>query len=299
MFTVSAMSLLLRVAGPEQRGRATGLWQSGFLFGAIAGPALGGFVTDISLRAPFFLYAGTLAVAGTIGMAFLTHVDLRGGDDVPAADVPAVPRKTLPQALQSSGYRAAVLGNFGVGWALFGVRASLVPIFVGIVLDESAKWIGIGFLLSAAAQGVLLLPVGRFVDSTGRRPAMLIGGTIGVVSMLVLGASQSLLPYLVAMTLFGFSSAFLSVAPSAAVGDVIEGRGGSPVAAFQMSADLGAVVGPIVAGWLADEVSYATAFAATAGVLGLGLLAAIFSSETRRVPPEEERRQEAQTVVDD
>ena len=42
MFTVSAMSLLLRVAGPEQRGRATGLWQSGFLFGAIAGPALGG-----------------------------------------------------------------------------------------------------------------------------------------------------------------------------------------------------------------------------------------------------------------
>jgi MFS family permease len=299
MFTVAAMSLLLRVAGPEQRGRATGLWQSGFLFGAIAGPALGGFVTDISLRAPFFLYAGTLAVAGTIGMAFLTHVDLHGGDDVPAADVPAVPRKTLPQALQSSGYRAAVLGNFGVGWALFGVRASLVPIFVGIVLDESAKWIGIGFLLSAAAQGVLLLPVGRFVDSTGRRPAMLIGGTIGVVSMLVLGASQSLLPYLVAMTLFGFSSAFLSVAPSAAVGDVIEGRGGSPVAAFQMSADLGAVVGPIVAGWLADEVSYATAFAATAGVLGLGLLAAIFSSETRRVPPEEERRQEAQTVVDD
>jgi MFS family permease len=279
MFTVSAMSLLLRVAGAEQRGRATGLWQSGFLLGAIAGPALGGFVLDISLRAPFFLYAGTLAVAGTIGMAFLTHVDVRTTAE--ATDLAPVARKTLPQALQSSGFRAAVMANFGVGWALFGVRTSLVPIFVGIVLNESGKWIGIGFLLSAAAQAALLLPVGKFVDSTGRRPAMIIGGTIATVSMLVLAASQSLVPYLVAMTMFGLGSAFLSVAPSAAVGDVIEGRGGAPVAAFQMAADLGAVAGPVAAGWLADDVSYSAGFGVTAGVLALGLLAAIFSRETR------------------
>ena len=64
MFTVSALSLLLRVVDADQRGRATGMWQSGFLLGAIAGPAIGGPLTDISLRAPFFVYAATLAVAG-------------------------------------------------------------------------------------------------------------------------------------------------------------------------------------------------------------------------------------------
>src|SRR6478736_2220231 len=62
MFTVSAASLLQRVVDADQRGRATGLWQSGFLIGAIAGPAIGGPLTAISLRAPFFVYAGTLAV---------------------------------------------------------------------------------------------------------------------------------------------------------------------------------------------------------------------------------------------
>ncbi len=76
MFTVSAMSLLLRVVDADQRGRATGMWQSGFLIGAIAGPAIGGPLTDISLRAPFFVYAVTLAVAGGIGLLFLSRAAL-------------------------------------------------------------------------------------------------------------------------------------------------------------------------------------------------------------------------------
>jgi MFS family permease len=71
------------------------------------------------------------------------------------------------------------------------------------------------------------------------------------------------------------------VAPSAAVGDVAAGRGGTVVAAFQMSADLGAVMGPLVAGWLADDYSFGAAFGATAGVFVLGLLAALLSTETR------------------
>ena len=79
------------------------------------------------------------------------------------------------------------------------------------------------------------------------------------------------------MALFGAGSAFLSVAPSAAVGDVVHGRGGTVIAAFQMSADLGAVIGPLVAGWLADEYSFGAAFGVTAGVLvaGLGAAAAV------------------------
>ena len=80
------------------------------------------------------------------------------------------------------------------------------------------------------------------------------------------------------------------VAPSAAVGDVASGRGGTVIAAFQMSADLGAVIGPLVAGWLADEYSFGAAFAVTAGVLAAGLVAALVSKETQHrreaAPPE-------------
>jgi MFS family permease len=284
MFTVSAMSLLLRVVGPDQRGRATGLWQSGFLLGAIAGPGLGGILTDISVRAPFFVYAGTLAVAGLIGMSFLTRTELheRAGRDAGPA------RTTLPQALRVSGYRAALVSNFGSGWALFGVRSSLVPLFVTEGLHASATWTGVGFLVSSAAQGALLLPAGRYTDSVGRRPVMLTGGALATGSMAMVALTDSLVLYVAAMALFGAASACLSVGPSATVGDVAGGRGGTVVAAFQMSADLGAVAGPLLAGWLADDYSFGAAFGATAGVLLLGLVTTAFAKETRhRSEPEE------------
>jgi MFS family permease len=285
MFTVAAVSLLLRVVSAEHRGRATGLWQSGFLLGAIAGPAIGGPLTAVSLRAPFFVYAGTLAVAGGIGMVFLSKAQLR---EKPTGDVPpTAPRTTLREALHVSGYRAALTANLGTGWALFGVRSSLIPLFVVDGLNRSATWIGVGFFVSAAAQGLLLLPVGRYVDTTGRRPAMIIGGAIASASMAMI-TIDSLAVYVIAMTLFGVGAAFLSVAPSAAVGDVVSGRGGTVVAAFQMSADLGAVAGPLLAGWLAEQYSFGAAFGVTAGVLALGVVTAVASRETRhRGDPEQ------------
>jgi MFS family permease len=287
MFTVSAISLLLRVVDSDQRGRATGLWQSGFLIGAIAGPAIGGPLTDISLRAPFFVYAVTLAAAGGIGLIFLgrTHLlDIEVDDDRPAATV------TLPQALRVSGYRAALVTNLGNGWALFGVRSSLIPLFVTEGMGASPTWTGVGFFVSAAAQGGLLLWAGGFADRVGRRPAMLIGSTVATLSLALIAVSGSLAVYVVAMALFGAGSAFLSVAPSAVVGDVASGHGGTVIAAFQMSSDLGAVAGPLVAGRLADNYSFGAAFGVTAAVLATGLVTTFFSTETRHraAPPSPE-----------
>jgi MFS family permease len=282
MFTVSAISLLLRVVDASSRGRATGMWQAGFLLGAIAGPALGGVLTAISVRAPFFVYAGTLAAAGTIGMLFLTHTPLHEREVTSDA---RVARTTLPQALRVSGYRAALVTNLGTGWAVFGVRSSLIPLFVKESLGESATWTGIGFFVSAAAQGALLLPAGRWADTVGRRPAMICGASVATASLLLLTFFESLPLYVVAMVLFGAGSAFLAVAPSAAVGDVVSGRGGTVVAAFQMSSDVGAVAGPLVAGSLADNISFGAAFGATSAVMATGLVASVLSRETRHGSP--------------
>ena len=66
MFSVSAASLLVRVTPSHLRGRAQGVWAGAFLIGLVAGPAVG-TVATFSLRLPFFLYAGTLVVAGCSG----------------------------------------------------------------------------------------------------------------------------------------------------------------------------------------------------------------------------------------
>ena len=104
----------------------------------------------------------------------LPHPGALHDDD--AATAQRAPAVTLPQALRVSGYRAALVSNLGNGWALFGVRSSLIPLFVTEGMGKSATWTGIGFFVSAAAQGGLLLPAGSFTDRVGRRPALLIGG---------------------------------------------------------------------------------------------------------------------------
>jgi MFS family permease len=90
--------------------------------------------------------------------------------------------------------------------------------------------------------------------------------------------------FLAAMALYGCGSALLGVSTAAVVGDVIAGRGGTPVAAFQMASDAGAFIGPLVAGALADAASFQVAFLATAAVSGLAFATTVRMPETQREP---------------
>jgi DHA1 family multidrug resistance protein-like MFS transporter len=282
MFTVSSFALLLRVVAPDQRGRAAGTYQTGFLLGAIAGPAFGGPLTAWSLRAPFFVYATTLLVAGTLATVFLAHTALREHEEIAGtADQAPTP---LGTALRSSAYRAAVANNFAVGWAIFGVRSSLIPLFVVEGLRLGPSWTGAGLVLSAAVQGLVLIPAGRLVDTRGRRPYLRAGAAFSLAAGVTMAVAGGAPLFLAGMALYGTGSALLGVSSAAVVGDVIGGRGGTPVAAFQMASDAGAFLGPLVAGALADAASFEVAFLATAAVSGLAFLATLPMPETQREP---------------
>ena len=74
---------------------------------------------------------------------------------------------------------------------------------------------------------------------------------------MLLPSLATLAGLLVAMVLLGFAGAADSVAPGAVLGDVVGSRGGTVVAVFQMAGDLGAVLGPVVAGAIADATATA------------------------------------------
>ena len=283
MFTVSATALLFRVVDGSSRGRASGLFQSGFLIGGLLGPLAGGFLTDYSLRLPFYVYAVSLIAAGSIGGLFLRAAQLRDEPTPSGADGDgAVVSTTLAQAWAQPAYRTAVLVNFAIGWALFGVRMSLVPLFVTEGMNERPVWTGVGFLCSSVAQAALLLVAGRFVDQRGRRPAMVIGAAVSTVAFVILAVSTWLPLFLVAMTAVGAGGAFVGTAPGAVVGDIMRGRGGRVVAVFQMSSDFGAITGPLVAGLLADHVSFGAGFLSCAVVLFAATVMATRMPETMK-----------------
>jgi MFS family permease len=276
LFSVGAASLLFRVVPSEQRGRATSLWYGGFLIGGITGPAFGGAIATASIRAPFFIYAGTLAVAGSIAMVALRSTPLAD-----PADRTAAGRVRLGTALRNSSYRAALAANFADGWAVMGVRSALLPLFVKEGLHRGVVWTGIGFFVVAGVNALVLLPAGAWSDRYGRKPLLVSGLVLSSVSLLVLGSLQTLPGYLVALVLLGLGSGLLDVAPAAVVGDISAGRGGTVVAAYQMSGDAGVVAGPVIAGRIADVASYGVAFGATSGVLGAAAVLALIAPETR------------------
>jgi MFS transporter, DHA1 family, multidrug resistance protein len=276
MFSISAMSLLVRMVSTLQRARAVGLWQGGFLLGGIAGPGVGGVVTHISLRLPFFLYAGTLAVAGTVAVVALRRTPLA---DVSGAA--GATRTTLRAALRMPAYRAALATVFADSWASMGVRAALVPLFVKESLHRSVIWTGVGFWCVAGVNGLVLLPAGRFADRYGRKPVLVAGCAISGSSFVLLALVSSSLPaFLVAMGILGLGSGLLDVAPAAVVGDVVEGRGGPVFAAYSMSGDIANVVGPVATGALA-EVAFGDAFALTAAILAGATAMGVVMPETR------------------
>ncbi|WP_233517585.1 MFS transporter [Geodermatophilus marinus] len=274
MFTVSALSLLLRVAPPDQRGRAAATWQGGFILGGIAGPAAGGLLAELSPRLPFLLYAGFLLVAGAVSMLFLRAAPGGDGDGAAGAAATADPLP-LARALRSRLYLAALAANLGVGWVLFGVRNSLVPLYVTEELGRTVAWAGAGLLAGSLAQALALLRAGRLADTWGRRPSLVLGAALATGSMAVLVLPPALWAFLASMAVFGLGAALLASVPAALVGDVSPARGGRVVAVFQMSADLGAIVGPLAAGWLTDVVSFQAAFALSTAVLALGLVGAL------------------------
>jgi MFS family permease len=113
---------------------------------------------------------------------------------------------------------------------------------------------------------------------------MIIGTLFLVVSMLCLVASETLLGFYGAMVAMGVSAAFLGGAPSAVVGDVVDGRKGGPVVAtYQMMSDLGIIIGPLLFGYLADSTGgFAWPFIASLIVASATSVLVMFMPETRK-----------------
>lgn len=257
MFSISAMTLLLGTTAPSMRGRAVGFYQGGFLIGGMAGPAIGGLLAVISLRAPFFFYAGTLVAAGVVGLAFLRPVS-KHKKGVAAEAAPVIPFRAV---LSDRRFRAACLANFASGWASLGVRSTLIPVLVVEVLHHDPLWTGVAFAIAAVAQTLALGPAGKFVDTVGRRPAIIGAYALGAVVLLGMPFVGDIWTLIALLCVYGVAAAFMGTAPAAAVGDAAGARSGQPVAIFSAFSDLGAIVGPLVAGLLVDVVSFPAAFA--------------------------------------
>jgi MFS family permease len=282
MFTVSAVALLIRLTPPAIRGRAAGVWATSFLLGNIAGPLVGGGLIAVSLRAPFVVYAASLLLAAFVAWVFLRRSELAAperGEGVPAM--------TVREALAHRAYLAVLASSFANGWAVFGVRVSLIPLFVVEVLRRDSGLAGVSLAVFAAGNAAVLLLSGRLADRLGRKPLVLAGLLVAGGGTIWLGYTSALPTFLAASLVAGVGAGLLNPPQNAAVADIVgsKRRGGTVLATFQMAADVGAIIGPVATGVLADRLSYQAAFGLTGAVSLLACLVWLAAPETlpRRV----------------
>ena len=277
MFSVAAGSILLRAVDDDHRARAQSLYNGSFLVGMMAGPVVGGALSGISLRAPLIIYGFLLIGASTSGAVLLRNSVLA------AKPTAAQERETISikSALALSPYRSALIISFITSWVLFGMSRSILPLFMVEEIKVTPSFMGLGFTITTIINGLFLLRAGKLSDLNGRRYSAVIGTSFVTLFIVAIAFTAKPWEFLAASVIVGFGGAFLSTTPSSIVGDVLEGKGGQVIGLFQMSGDAGAMVAPIILGFIADHYGYRPAFLTSAVLMSVAVLVATKLPETR------------------
>jgi MFS family permease len=129
-----------------------------------------------------------------------------------------------------------------------------------------------------------LTPAGRLTDSLGRKPLVVTGLAVSGAATIALGLFATPVAFYLLCVVAGIGTGLFAPAQQAAVADVVgsERNGGPALAASQMATDIGAIVGPIAAGALAERFSYGVAFGVTGGIC---LLAALWWATAKETLP--------------
>jgi MFS family permease len=285
MFTVSSLGLMIRISPPEARGRVAGLFSSGFLIGSVCGPVLGSLTAGFGLATPFLIYGAALLIAAAV-----VFFSLRNSTVAAPAESAEAPI-SVREVLRHGAYRAALFSNFATGWAAFGLRIALVPLFVVEVLDRGAGIAGLALAAFAVGNVSVVIPSGYLSDRVGRRKLLIVGLTVSAASTTLVGFTSSLQVFLAAAYVTGAATGIFISPQQAAVADVIgnKARGGTAVATFQMMADVGSIVGSLLVGQIAQYLSFQWAFVVSGAVLLLAAVGWVFAPETHKPPPDARR----------
>ena len=282
MFTVSAAGLIVRIAPPSIRGRASSTYATAFLLGSVIGPVAGSGLAVLGMRPPFLIYGVSLILASAVVWKLLRPEvihDLGSHDE----STPML----ASEAVKNPAYRSALISGFANGWVNFGVRVSTVPLFAAMLFPKGTAVAGMVLAAFAVGNAGCLQFSGRLADSLGRKPLIIAGLIVNATFTGVLGWMDNLWLILLVSVIAGIGGGLLNPAQQATVADVIGNKrsGGKVLATFQMAQDFGAILGPIAIGMLVDAQGYHVAFTACGAI---GLVAAgvwlVHGKETRPQP---------------
>ncbi len=268
---------MIHISPVDARGRVAGIFTTSFMVGVVCGPAMGRLAAGLGLTAPFIVYGVAM-----LGVAVVLFYSLRHSE-LAAPLAPSRTTVTMREALRFRAYRSALLSNFATGWSAFGLRVALIPLFISDVMGRGVGMIGLVLAVFAAGNALAVIPSGYLSDRMGRRTLLIVGLTASGAATVWLAALSSLPAFLVVACVVGATTGIYMSPMQAAVADILgnEARAGMPVATVQMMADLGAIVGSMTVGWVAEQMGFGWGFAISGIVLLIAAVGWVVAPETR------------------
>jgi MFS family permease len=248
----------------ERRGAVLGTYTACTQSGALLGPFIGGYLAFASGFSSAFLTAGLFGCAA-IAMFYSLHL---------SPPPPRVPDKGLPSVwaemwrgfsivarnrkvlITSSTDAAKMIAN--------GALMAFLPLY-GVSVGLHAGEVGLLFTVQSLTSFISKPIMGRVSDRLGRQPLIMLG-------LLICAATFVSMPYVAGLALllllsagFGFGEAVVSSSSSAFVADSSEFKTlGAGMGMQGTIGDIGHASGPLLAGVLIANMSYAGAF----GIIG-------------------------------
>lgn len=287
-FLGGLMAYLIGTVPSNERGRAMSVFQASVGIGLLIGPLLGGILIGATApNTPLYVYgAMCLAVAPLVMRAMsAVRVSSDALAEAPAMQeaVPAPAGRALSRLeplLRNSTYRAALAAS-GVAFLATGALQALLPTYWRDVLHRSETSSGVPFTVMALTAIVVVWHAGALSDRRGRKFTLVpsLAGTAVAVAGLALFEDAAALVGL--MAFFGVTSGYARPGPTAMVADVAPAASrGVAVSGYRIAGDVGALIGPIMAGSIAEFVGFRAAFLAVAACVGIAFVTSLFAEET-------------------
>lgn len=264
-FIPAMAGLLIDLAHFGERGKTLGRFGAAALLGVAVGPAFGGVVLRHWDFDAVFYVAGLVPVIG-LGLVLWKFAALSGQ-----------PEDTVAESDHSWGWLRKRRG----------IASLLVPFFLtvgsGIIYTYIGGYVepfgieedGAGFIIAIMyfSSALSRAPAGTMSDRVGRKPIILFGLLVSVVSVVLVPSLESFTLLSVAALCFGVGMGMAMTPSAALLADVVpSGARGRAMGTLNTALHAGLFAGPALIGPLAATSGYGVMFRTCALALAGGLL---------------------------
>ena len=247
LYMTSATTWVVQVTAGKARGRYMSLDTGLVLAGTAFGPTIGGYTAaHFGLSAPFFAWAA-LGIAGLIAT-----IPLKEPADSSQAEPSKMRMKDVLSVLSNRSFMLVNCAVLALFFLRIGVRSTLVPLYASLNLGLSEERIGILLTVAAVATALITFPSGWLSDRVGRKRPMMACLFLSGIAVLLIPSQESLAGLTGIIAFYGLATG-LQGSIAAWPADVApKGRLGTAMGVYRVMADIGMVLGPITATYVAD-----------------------------------------------